>query len=138
MTIHAELEVLEDLDEELEEFSRLARMGNFREAKSFFDEKLRIFMDKPYVFVQYAEMLLRQGDYKSIQLLDDSRVFPNIHHSQDTNDPYLRNLYHNWSLIQAASLCFTQHEMEPVRNKFRDIPFRLPTSDNLGSTEVRS
>lgn len=47
VTIHVEFEVIEDLDEELEEFSRLTRMGNFREAKSFFNENLRTFINKP-------------------------------------------------------------------------------------------
>lgn len=137
VTIHVELNVTEDIDEELEEFNRLTRIGNFRGAKSFFDEKLRIFMDNPHVFVQYAEMLLRQGDFKSIQRLDDSRVFPSTKgYSEDANETHLQNLRHNWCLIEATSLCYTQYEISPVRNKMPKTPVSLALP--LGSTKVRS
>lgn len=140
VTAHVELEVTDDIDDELEEFSRLTRIGSFREAKVFFDEHLRTVMDKPYVFVQYAEMLLRQGDYKSIRQLDDSRVFPDATtgHDEAASDTYLQTLRNNWQLIEAATLCFTQHEMSPIRNKMFETLVTLPENMDLGSTEVRS
>lgn len=128
---------MEDIDEELEEFSRLTYMGNFREAKSFFHENLRTFIDTPYVFVEYAEMLLSQGDYKSIQLLDDSRVFPDINHGKDVNDTHLQALHHNWLLIQATSLCYTQYEQKPIRDKLPHMPLPTGKFNDLGYTEVR-
>lgn len=136
VTVHLELEVFEDIVDELEEFSRLTRIGNFREAKSFFEEHLRSFMGTPCVFVQYAEMLLRQGDYKSTQLLDDSRVFPDTGKDVYLSDIHGRGLYHNWVLIQAASLCFTQYQVTPIR-KLLETERCHPIIRNLGLTEVR-
>lgn len=141
VTVHVELELYEDVAQELlEEFSRLTRVGHFRHAKSFFDENLRAFMDNPYVFVQYAEMLLTQGDYRSIQLLDDSRVFPRTDSengdSQDAENPHLQNLRNSWLLIGAASLCFTQHEVGPIWAKMPATPVSLRKSKDLGSIEV--
>lgn len=140
-TIHVELEVTEDFDEELEEFSRLVRIGNFRVARSFFDEHLCSFADNPYVFVQYAEMLLAQGDYKSIQSLDDSRAFPsaarNSEDAEASQRSHLKNLWHNWCLIEANSLIFTQHETGPISNKLPQTSFSFAKSKDIGSTEVR-
>lgn len=52
VTVHLELQLFDDIDQELGEFSRLTRIGHFRDTRSFFDENLRAFLDNPYVFVQ--------------------------------------------------------------------------------------
>lgn len=132
VTFHLELEVIEDIDEELEELSRLSRIGHFRAAEIFYREHLSTFVDNPDVFVCYAEMLLRKGDYKSIQMLDDTKVFSLL--GGNAHNPCFRLLLQNWRLIQAASLCFTQHEIRPVQDK---MPRETILMD-AGSTEVSS
>ncbi|KAJ9136678.1 hypothetical protein NKR23_g9579 [Pleurostoma richardsiae] len=75
VTIHLELPIYDDFEAELEEFSILRRMGNFKEAKDYFDEHLGDYLSHPYVFVQYAEVLLDMGDYAAFDLLDPGAVF---------------------------------------------------------------
>lgn len=63
VTVELELDIFPDVEDELEEFSRLRRLGRFTEANDFFQSKLTAQLENPYVKVQYAEMLLAQGDY---------------------------------------------------------------------------
>lgn len=83
LSVHLELPVSEDFEAGLEEFSRLKRLGNFKAAKDYFKGNLETYLDHPYVFVQYAEMLLAMGDFQSFGLLDAEPVFRN-----DTSSSY--------------------------------------------------
>jgi hypothetical protein len=66
-TIHFNLDIEEDSEEPLEEFSRLKRLGNFKAAGEFFQANLFGYIeDSPYVAVEYADMLLEQGDYERL------------------------------------------------------------------------
>lgn len=119
MTIHAELMTIEDINDELEVFNLLSRISNFRDARSFFNAHLRANMSNPYVFVQYAEMLFNQNNYKSIELLDDNCIFPK--HLPDelgnSDKTTLQTLKENWWLIEAAMLCCTQYEVGAILEK---------------------
>ncbi|KAI1354853.1 hypothetical protein F5Y01DRAFT_218609 [Xylaria sp. FL0043] len=66
LTMHLDLNIVEDIEQDLDEFCRLARLGNFHAAKRFFFENLEEQMSNPYVFVQYAQMLLDMGNYAAI------------------------------------------------------------------------
>ncbi|KAL1858170.1 hypothetical protein Daus18300_010052 [Diaporthe australafricana] len=115
VTVHMEIELFNDLDEELEIFNRLTRIGNFAFAKEFFDSHLTAHVDDPNVFVQYAEMLLEQGDFKSLLSLDGSSIF----REQGRNEPKdaetgIRRLELNWKLIRAIALCYSQHKLSTV------------------------
>lgn len=68
VTMHLELDITEDLEPDLDEFCRLARLGNFQGAKQSFKDNLEQHMDDPYIFVQYAQMLMSMGDYKSVEV----------------------------------------------------------------------
>ena len=83
LSVHLELPISEDFEAGLEEFSRLKRLGNFKGAKDYFKDNLETYIDHPYVFVQYAEMLLAMGDFQSFGLLDAEPVFGN-----DTSSSY--------------------------------------------------
>ncbi|KAF4449992.1 hypothetical protein FALBO_16552 [Fusarium albosuccineum] len=62
VTVHLEFDVVSDLDDEVEEFNRLVRQGDFAHAKSFFDDRLVAHSAHPWIFVQYAEMLLEMDE----------------------------------------------------------------------------
>lgn len=64
VTIHFNLPLFEDFDDDLETFSRHWRFGNFAAARKFFEENLGHLITHPVVFVQYAEVLLDMRDYK--------------------------------------------------------------------------
>jgi hypothetical protein len=68
-TIHLQLDVEEDLETHLEEFSRLKRLGSFKDAEEYFQTNLHEFINVPPVSVEYADMLLTQGAYKRLKAL---------------------------------------------------------------------
>jgi hypothetical protein len=74
-TVHLDFPVFEDCDKQLEDLSYLRRLGRFHAAKGHFNNFLRDHLSHPYVFVQYADLLLDMGDYKSFEQLDPSPAF---------------------------------------------------------------
>ncbi|KAM3074161.1 hypothetical protein ACMFMG_003019 [Clarireedia jacksonii] len=94
VTMHLELGITEDLELDLDEFCRLGRLGNFHQAKQYFRDNLEQHMNDPYIFVQYAQMLMEMGDYKSIKAL-------NAPYSLEESENHL--LQTNWKLIQSLS-----------------------------------
>jgi hypothetical protein len=70
ITLHIQLETIDDLSDDLEEFSRFCRLGDFANAKQHFVNHLGDHMQNPYVCVHYAHMLYDSGDYKKLQSLE--------------------------------------------------------------------
>ena len=70
MTLHVELEARDYIDADLEEFSRLCRLGKYADAKKYFTENLGHQRQNLYALVQYAQMMLDSGDYKSLDALE--------------------------------------------------------------------
>ncbi|KAK1466577.1 hypothetical protein CCUS01_07398 [Colletotrichum cuscutae] len=66
VTILTELDVTDDLEEDLEEYSRLVRMGRFRAAGRHFDNRLVHFIDNLYVLDQYCSALLAMSDFQAL------------------------------------------------------------------------
>lgn len=93
LTTHLELDIADDLEPDLEEFARLSRLGNFRAAKSFFRDNLEYFVGNQYVFVQYAQMLMEMGDYKT-------ELYP----SPDLEGTDSLILNTNWNLIRVFNM----------------------------------
>ncbi|KAK4164358.1 hypothetical protein QBC43DRAFT_185113, partial [Cladorrhinum sp. PSN259] len=63
ITVHMSLPVQDDLEETLEEYSRLRRFGHFRDAIELFEKELEHFLDNRYVLFQYCLCLLEAGEY---------------------------------------------------------------------------
>jgi hypothetical protein len=61
-----EVDTQEDIPGELEAFIRLNRLGRFSEAKAFFEETLRPYVDQFPVFIEYADLLLEQGNFSRL------------------------------------------------------------------------
>ncbi|RMJ15860.1 hypothetical protein CDV36_004446 [Fusarium kuroshium] len=138
VAVQLRFEVYDDLDEELEIFNRLVRRGEFEEAKTFFDEHLLAHISNPWVFVQYAEMLLEMGDYNSILQLDPEPVFRFLRFCGQGEDfEAMRKLEINWRLLKASCLCRSQHELQPVLDEACLPSEIIPVSEKLGSTEVK-
>lgn len=77
LTVHLSLPITNDFDERLDVFSQLIRLGDFIKADRYFREQLENHLSHPYVFVQYAAMLLKRGDYIGFEKLDAEPVFRN-------------------------------------------------------------
>ncbi|RSM12597.1 hypothetical protein CEP52_002405 [Fusarium oligoseptatum] len=137
-TVRLNLGVFHDLDDELEEFNRYVRRGEFGTARVFFDKHLLAHVAYPWVFVQYAEMLFEMGDYKSLLQLNAEPVFRLTQFGNRHEDvEAMRRLEINWRLLKASALCHSQHELQPVLDEVCQPHEIIPVSANLGSTEVR-
>ncbi|KAL4921487.1 hypothetical protein BDW62DRAFT_174768 [Aspergillus aurantiobrunneus] len=66
MTMHFEMQVAEDVDALLEEFSRLKKLGDFHSAEQYFHENLDLYANLLPVVIEYADMLLEQGSYNRV------------------------------------------------------------------------
>ncbi|KAI0186870.1 hypothetical protein EV127DRAFT_164858 [Xylaria flabelliformis] len=95
VTIHLELELYDDLDERLEQLAYLSRLGHFDAARAFFSENLQDQTDKPYVSIQYGELLLAQGDYKT---LEQQNGLIDGHYNSENDDIILLWCY--WNMMQ--------------------------------------
>jgi len=63
VTIELEMPVRDDLEEPIEEFSRLWRLGRFKDAEHYFAANLADHIHNESVRIPYGEMLLARGDY---------------------------------------------------------------------------
>ncbi|KAI1326284.1 hypothetical protein F5Y16DRAFT_375271 [Xylariaceae sp. FL0255] len=97
ITVDMKMDVFQDVDELLEEFSYFRRLGDFRSARNFFDENLTYYLSSPYVFVHYAELLLEQGDYATMSQLSEYKDFLCAWENCDYSDMQL--LYGCWHLM---------------------------------------
>ena len=69
-TVHFEMDIEEDLEVQLEEFSRLRRLGRFDDAKEMFQCGLAEHMAYSFlIFIEYADMLYDQGHYRDFLAL---------------------------------------------------------------------
>ncbi|KFY99570.1 hypothetical protein V500_01342 [Pseudogymnoascus sp. VKM F-4518 (FW-2643)] len=62
-TVHLELDIEDDIEGRLEEFSRLVRLGHFKEAELHFERHLVDHIDLEPVLLEYTDMLLDCGNY---------------------------------------------------------------------------
>lgn len=64
--LELEYEIEEDVKAELEDFVRLSHMGQFKDAHQIFDECLSGYDDWYPVVAEYADCLLREGDFEQL------------------------------------------------------------------------
>jgi hypothetical protein len=139
LTVHLDLDIQDDLDDSLEEFSRLCRVGDFVTASRFFAENLQSYLDNPYVLVQYAEMLVQQGEYKSMMRLDDS---PIQHlNSQMAGQEEGGLLKDYWELLRLLAASYQpgypRERFHVVKGVVGELSNRMRTPDRvISSTEV--
>ncbi|KAH7176738.1 hypothetical protein EDB81DRAFT_49620 [Dactylonectria macrodidyma] len=138
VTVRLEYDMVSDLDEELEEFNGLVRRGDFRNAKSFFNDNLVAHIADPWIFIQYAEMLLDMGDYKSFHQLNPEPVFRQFQFTGESDESHaLATLELNWRLLKAVALSHSQHELQPILDEICHPRELLPMRENIESTEIR-
>ena len=61
-----EYEIEEDVEAELEDFVRLSHTGQFKDAHELFDECLSSHVDWYPVAAEYADCLLREGEFEQL------------------------------------------------------------------------
>ncbi|KAI1075627.1 hypothetical protein F5B20DRAFT_374991 [Whalleya microplaca] len=141
LTIHLDLDIQEDLGELADELSRLCRLGHFATAKQFFVANLQNHLDRPYVLIQYVDMLLQQGDYKAATQVRDNAI-QNLE-KEFPNSDELQLLRTNWELMQMFAKSHTLDDVRGAPAIFEDAIeiLRNVTSykdRSLGSTEIQT
>lgn len=118
ITVHLEMDIVDDVESLLEEFSRLKRLGHFKAAEQYFQANLRSFRDFPPVTVEYADMLFEQGAYGRIQglTLTGDKPHPGSP-SQDDRDIFYRA---NLELIKALAGIYSHGAMLEAYHKVLD------------------
>ncbi|KAL4934209.1 uncharacterized protein BDV17DRAFT_285935 [Aspergillus undulatus] len=75
VTIHFAMEVSDDIDSLIDEFSRLKRLGDFSSAEQYFQSNLEPFLDTLPVAIEYADMLVEQGAYGRVhEFMSSQRI----------------------------------------------------------------
>ncbi|KAI1461298.1 hypothetical protein F4805DRAFT_413546 [Annulohypoxylon moriforme] len=143
LTVHLVLSAQEDLDETLEEFGRLQRLGHFASARQFFAENLREHIEKPQVLIGYAEMLLEQGDYNALCEIGDVTMHRACDSLVDSDDHLLLTIY--WKLIKVLSVHYkpdgpdvflTKHDV--VNGAIEDFQALINANERpITSTEIK-
>ncbi|OTA63621.1 hypothetical protein K449DRAFT_421717 [Hypoxylon sp. EC38] len=142
ITVHLKMPLQEDLSECLEELCRLERLGDFASARRFFTENLQEYLDRPQIMIEYAEMLLEQGDYKTLSEIEDG-VMSNVRGNlTDSSDMLLLRIY--WELIQVLAAHYKpgrpgaflkkQGAVNEAIDELRKID---PNRQNITSTEIK-
>ncbi|KAI0429900.1 hypothetical protein F5Y09DRAFT_356514 [Xylaria sp. FL1042] len=141
LTVHLTMDLEEDLEDRLDEMSRLSRLGNFSSAEKYFQEHLHHHIDNPYVLVQYADMLLHQGDFKGVTLLKDDVMYKP--EGEQSNPEELRILRVNWELIRILAKSKTLDTLSGAPAVFEEAVSVLTAMAKdsspdrpIGSTEI--
>ncbi|ENH75773.1 hypothetical protein FOC1_g10003938, partial [Fusarium oxysporum f. sp. cubense race 1] len=108
----------------------------FRDAQSFFDQYLATHKSNPWVLVQYAEMLIEMGDYKSFHELNLHQTFFQ-HETTTIESDALEILERNWNLLKVTALSHSHFSMKQIRGQVPTLGEMVSLSDNPGSTEIK-
>ncbi|KAK3986914.1 hypothetical protein QBC44DRAFT_272154 [Cladorrhinum sp. PSN332] len=139
ITIKLELPVEEHWGPDVEELSRLSRLGRFKDAQEHFQTKLEHVSTKvPYVSIQYVDMLLESGDLEAFRDYDllAGTGFPT--HAKpwlktDTQDKSRSILETNVYLLSTISGPLSR----PSINDLLEIMTELSAWGLAGSTEIQ-
>ncbi|TGJ84571.1 hypothetical protein E0Z10_g4180 [Xylaria hypoxylon] len=141
LTVHLTMDLEEDLEDRLDEMNRLSRLGHFSSANRFFQEHLHHHIDNPYVLVQYADLLLHQGDLKGVTLLKDDAMYKREGEQPDSRE--LRTLRVNWELLQILAKSRTLDALSGAPdvfgeavNLFTVMAKEISPDRSISSTEI--
>lgn len=92
-TVHLEVDIEDDIEGYLEEFSRLSRLGHFKEAEQRFEQNLIDNIRSEPVLLEYMDMLSNRGDYIMKEFLRGSlpRDPPPSHEAPEPAEYYGAN-----------------------------------------------
>jgi hypothetical protein len=157
VTLHFSLDIADDIEGLLEEFSRLKRLGHFTEALEYFDANLQTHLDLPLVAIEYADLLAEQGAYQRLRELRLDRTLESpggktgvVVVDDDDDDGESITLYLYRVQFQLVELWGKLHSegisrqalkdelnnriVQLILRRYRKLP--LEQDDRLDSTEV--
>ncbi|KUI54942.1 hypothetical protein VP1G_02406 [Cytospora mali] len=129
ITVHLELNLLDDLGPDLDAFLRLTRLGHFNAARDFFHDNLEEREENPYVFVLYAHMLLDSADYEAVTALEVP---------SDLNGNQVSVLQDYWRLIELVATFHVKGALETDDESVVEAAIlSMSRLEQYGSTEIR-
>ncbi|KAJ2987439.1 hypothetical protein NUW58_g4504 [Xylaria curta] len=137
LTVHLTMDLEEDLENHLDELNRLSRLGRFSLAKEFFNENLQHHIDNPYVLLQYADLLLHQGDFKGVTLLEDDAMYKRD--GEQSSSDELQTLRTNFELLQILAKAHTLDTLSGVPTVFEDalnVLIDIAIDEPISSTDI--
>lgn len=134
ITIDMDLGITKDVDLELEEFSRLRRLGEFTSAQRFLEENFSDRADDPYFFVLHAQLLLEMGDFRSFDKLRPTRVFGDMKDELVQKNQDLPRV--SWNLLILLVMLPGRDYMQQAVNEIDKVLAFLEARVNIGSMEV--
>lgn len=137
LTVHLELDLQQDLEDQIEELARLSRLGQFAAAKDLLEGSLQWHLENPYVLVQHAGLLLQQGKFRSVTLLRGDLLRDLETKSPDSKDLHLLRI--NWDLMQLSAKRHTLEALGNVSALFEEVAQvldGLTDARSVGSIEV--
>jgi hypothetical protein len=133
VTLHFEMDIAQDVESKLEEFSELKRLGQFHAAEQFYQDSLEPFSNFYPIAIEYADMLVEQGAHERLQqfMAAKKELLPST--EQDPEDNPLQggevNERFNLQLIAAYSAIHTHGRLKEaydqvlsVGNAIRSMP----------------
>ncbi|KAI1643340.1 uncharacterized protein F4817DRAFT_255737 [Daldinia loculata] len=135
ITVDMGLGITKDIDLELEELSRLRRIGDFATARKFFKENFPDRVDDPYFFVLNAQMLLEMGDFRSFDTLRPTQVFGDMENEGvQKNQDLLRE---SWNLLILLAMLPGRDCTQQAVNEIDKALALLEARVDLGSIEIK-
>ncbi|KAI0841006.1 hypothetical protein F5Y06DRAFT_308618, partial [Hypoxylon sp. FL0890] len=121
---------------------RLKRLGDFTSARRFFKENLQEYLDRPQIIIEYAELLLEQGDYKTLSEFGGGTMSKAWDSLADSNDKLLLTIY--WELIQVLVVHYKPgrpgafvKKLDVVNGAIDELRKIDPDKRDITSTEIK-
>ncbi|KAK3394010.1 hypothetical protein B0H63DRAFT_459714 [Podospora didyma] len=138
ITVELEMPVEEDFEHDLEDFCRLTRLGRFKDAKKLYQEQLGHLGTRPYIIIQYGEMLIASGDYKAFRNLSyPAGLLQSQTGSSQATDQSHNKLFANFELLKLLSQPRLPHFAETALRVVQDSFQALGSEGVMGSTEIQ-
>lgn len=136
ITINLNIDVQIDITEDVAELSRLTRLGWFNQGVTLYEEKLKHHLDCFPVAVEYADLLLQQGEYKkAYSFTEDCCAF-----RYGTSFYYAPDEHMVLKSMNAYAAIFAKGTVDPAVKALREMSDYLKREEveSLKATKVRS
>lgn len=133
-TIRLDIDVQIDLAEDIAELARLNRLGWFKKGVALFEDKLKNHLDSFPVVVEYADLLLQQGEYtKALSFTEHCCVL------HDHAEIYAPDEYMVLRSMNAYASIFATGTLLPALEALRGMSefMKKEKLDSLKATKVR-
>lgn len=141
VSFHMALGIEEDLEDHLETLARHRRLGQFKMALKKYEARAEAFRDEPLAAVEYAELLVEQGNFKRLArgIRDETIVFdlPDGQANESLESRHSCALLRvKWSLLLDNNRSHTHLQRAGTERLWRRAQRAIRSTEGTGSTEM--